>query len=204
VQAKALVAVAPAVTGTRILLHDDRRHAELLQPRTENDAGLAAADHHSVGLLGETKRALFLLARLEPGLAILVRTVLDALDAVLSLLLFEALQLLQRGQQRPRLAADQAQVPAAAAGDGFEREPALGDAVGLAAFALDLELRRVCARRRCFEHRLDLLRAFGRLYVPGERHQVAPIRIVAEHRCSPAEIATRNRGAKIGQPLLNL
>ena len=53
-----------------------------LQPRTEDDAALAAADHHHVGLLGEAERALFVLPCLEPALAVLVGAVLDALGTV--------------------------------------------------------------------------------------------------------------------------
>ncbi|NJR13255.1 MAG: alanine racemase, partial [Phyllobacteriaceae bacterium] len=38
-------------------------------------------------------------------------------------------------------------------------------------------------------HRLDLLRPFGRLEVPCERHQVAPIRVVTEHGRGVGEVA---------------
>jgi hypothetical protein len=204
VQAQALVAIAPAVAGARILLDDDRRHAEFLQPSAEDDAGLAAADHHHVRLLGEAERALLVLARLEPALAIFERAVFDALGPVLALLLFEAFEFLQRGQQRPCLAADQSQMAAPAAGGGLEREPAFGDAVGLAAFALNGDVRRLGVGHGRLEHRLDLLRAFGCFQVPGERHQVAPVGIVAEHRRGLAEFAAGNRVNEVGQPLLNL
>ena len=203
VQAQALVAVAPAVAGLLVFLDDDRRHAELLEPRAEDDAGLTAADHHHVGLLGEAQRALFVLPRLEPALAVFIGAVLDALRTVLALLFFETFEFLQRGEQRPRLAADQAQVAATATGGGFEREPAFGDAARLAAFALDREIRRLGPRHRRFEHRLDLLRTFGGLDVPGERHQVAPVRIAAEHRGGAAEFAARHRGLEISEPRRN-
>src|SRR2546430_11564265 len=43
--------------------------------------------------------------------------------------LLEALQLLQRGEQRPAAAAPQAQVPDASAHAGLESQPGLGEAV---------------------------------------------------------------------------
>ena len=50
VQAERLVALAPGVAGALVALDDDRRHAELAQPRAERDAALPAADDHDVGL----------------------------------------------------------------------------------------------------------------------------------------------------------
>ena len=50
VQAERLVALAPGVAGALVALDDDRRHAELAQPRAERDAALAAADDHDLGL----------------------------------------------------------------------------------------------------------------------------------------------------------
>src|SRR5215831_13068350 len=141
VQTQALVPVAPAIAGPRILLDDDRGHAEFPQARTEDDAGLSAPDHHDVRLRRAAEGARFFVAAFEPGLAILERTMLDALRAVLALLLLEALQFLQRGEKRPRLAAHQPEMAAAAAGCGFEREPCLGHAAGLAALALDRPVR---------------------------------------------------------------
>ncbi len=50
VQAERLVALAPGVAGALVALDDDRRHAELAQPRAERDAALPAADDHDLGL----------------------------------------------------------------------------------------------------------------------------------------------------------
>ena len=55
VQAQRLVPVAPLVTGARVLVDDDRRHAELAQAGAERDAALAAADHQDVRLGARTR-----------------------------------------------------------------------------------------------------------------------------------------------------
>ncbi len=203
VQAQALVAIAPAVTGARILLDDDRGHAELAKPRAENDAGLAAADDQRKGLLVVTERALLLLAFLQPGLAARVHAMLHPFGPRFVLLLLKAFQLLQGREKRPGFAADQAQMAPAATDTGFKREPAFGDAVGFAAIALDLPVRRFRIRHRRFEHGLDLTPTFSRLDVPGERDQVAPVRIVTEHRCRVGETSVRDRGPELIEPLLH-
>ena len=59
-QAERLVALAPAVAGPLVLLHDDGRHAELLQARAKPDAALAAADDQAIGLARMTELGGFL------------------------------------------------------------------------------------------------------------------------------------------------
>ena len=50
VQAKRLIALAPAVAGALVLLQDDAGHAELPQPRPQRDAALPSANDQHVGL----------------------------------------------------------------------------------------------------------------------------------------------------------
>src|SRR5690606_35946766 len=67
-QAERLVALAPAVARTLVLLENDRRHAELAQPGAKRDTTLPAANDDRVGLLLVAERARFLLALFLPGL----------------------------------------------------------------------------------------------------------------------------------------
>ena len=203
VQAQALVAVAPGVTGARILLDDERRHAEFLQPRAEDDAGLPAAEHQRIRLLAVAERLRALLFLFEPALAPGVHAMLDALGPRLALLFLEAFQLLDRRQQRPGLAADQTQQALAARRGGLEGEPAFGHAAGFAALADQLPVRRRRGRRRGSQHFADLIAAFGGLQVPGERHQVAPVTLVAEHRGGRRKVSARDRRAEVIEPLLH-
>ena len=59
VQHERLVAVPPRVAGARVLLQDDGRHAEALQPRAERDAALSAADDDAIGLPARPERRRF-------------------------------------------------------------------------------------------------------------------------------------------------
>jgi len=146
---------------------------------------------------------LLVLALLQPGPAAGVHAVLDAPVPAFAAVLLEALELLQRGQQRPGLAADQPQVAAAAAGAGLEGEPALGDATGLGTFALDLPVRGLRLAHRAFEHRADRVGALGGLEVPGERDEVAPVGVVAEHRGGGGMVAAGDGGAERVEPALD-
>ena len=58
VQHERAIAVAPGIAGARVLLDDDRRHVELLQPRAERYAALSAADDDAIGLLRRAERGL--------------------------------------------------------------------------------------------------------------------------------------------------
>ena len=96
VQAERLVALAPGVAGTLVALDDDRRHAELAQPRAERDPALPAADDHDVGLRLVAELVGLLLALLEPGEPVARRAVLDALRPARALGLLVALELVER------------------------------------------------------------------------------------------------------------
>ena len=200
VQAQRLVALAPRVAGALVALADDRRHAELAQPRPEPDRALPAADDHDLGLLGVPERLGFLHARLEPRHAVAVGAVLDALGPVRAFRLLMALELVQRREQRPRLAVAQAQQPVAAPRRGLERDPRRRDPVGRVR-----RLRRVPAAglhvlELRVEHRLDLTRPLDGLEVPRERDQVAPEALLVEQRggagcCPRCSARTRSRTA---------
>src|SRR5262249_14420196 len=138
------------------------------------DAALAAADDDDVRLHRAAELLGLALARLEPRLALPVGAVLDALRAADALALLVALELLQRRQQRERLAVLQAQEPGAATDLGLELDPRGDDA---------LFFRRVLGRVEAvwfhvgearLEHRLDLLGTLDGLDVPRERDEVAP------------------------------
>ena len=131
VEAERLVALAPGVAGTLVALDDDRGDAELAQPGAEGDAALPAADDDDLGLHLVAELARLALAHLQPAEAVRVRAVDGAGRAVVALGLLVALELAERGEQRPRLAVAQAQDARAPADRGLERDPGLRDAVGL-------------------------------------------------------------------------
>ena len=126
-----------------MLVDDERRHAELPQARAERDPALAAADDEHVGLHADAEFGLLLLPALQPGPALLVRSVLGAHRAGRPARLLEPLQLVQRGQERPRLGLavvlDQPEQPAPATDGGLEGEPGGRDPVGLVRRLLDGE-----------------------------------------------------------------
>src|SRR5262245_61490032 len=66
------VAVAPGVTRFAVLLDDDERHAELLQPGAEHDAALAAADDQAIRLPGDAEFGILDGAELGPCLPVAV------------------------------------------------------------------------------------------------------------------------------------
>ncbi len=117
--------------------------------------------------------------------------------------LLVALQLVERGQQRPRLALAQADVPGPPADRGLEGQPRLVDPVGARRLAGHREVRRVDP----VEHRVqqvgDLVGALDRLDVPGERDQVPPVALVGEQRHRGLDVAGRQRVLEGGHPLLD-
>ena len=143
VEAERAVALAPRVAGALILLHDNSRDLELLEPRREGDGALPAADDEDVRLVLRVvaERRLVVLLLLEPGQAPLLRAVRDALRprAVRVVLLLVAAELLEGGEERPALALLQADVALAAPDRRLEGEPAVGDAVRGVDVALELE-----------------------------------------------------------------
>src|SRR5947209_20501551 len=103
-EGQGLVPLAPGVPGSGIAINNDRRHAELAQPRAEGDPSLPAAndDHIRLGCMTELLR--FASALLEPGPPIRDSAVLYSLGSPVTLRLLMTLELVQRCQQCPGLA----------------------------------------------------------------------------------------------------
>ncbi len=205
VQAERLVAAAPLVAGTGVPVDDQVVDAELAQPRAEPDAALAAADHEDVGVAVAAHALDLGGARLLPRHAFAERAVLDALGPGRALVLLEALQLVQRREQRPRALVVQAQEPGAAPDRRLEPDPRRDDAVGfggLLAFG-DREVRGVGRLHRLLQQVGHTIAVLGGRDVPGERDQVAPERRRCEQRRRPLGVACRERLGEIGQPLLH-
>src|SRR6516162_5657229 len=141
-QAERLIAGAPGIAGTVVLLDDDCGHAELTQSRAERDSALAAADDEHVGLGLDTVPGAE-----RPG------------EAGIFLVVF---QLDHRGQKRPDLTILETDQAVAARDLGLERDPAFGHAVGFGrAFALGyFPIARLYVRKAGAEHLADLIAAF--------------------------------------------
>src|SRR5260221_8627105 len=107
-QAGRSVARAPGTPGTIVLFHDDRRHAQPLQPGAEADAALPAPDDDAIGLPAGAEFGFLPGFALEPALAVPDDPMLDALIAGLALFLLEALELRHRRQQGPAFAVPEA------------------------------------------------------------------------------------------------
>jgi hypothetical protein len=100
VQHERTIAVAPRIAGTRVFFHDERRHAELFEPRAQRDAALSAADDQAVGLFGVAERRLLARARFGPGLAARIGLVAHAECARASLFLLVTLEVGHHREQR--------------------------------------------------------------------------------------------------------
>src|SRR5678815_4343798 len=116
-------------------------------------------------------------------------------------MLLEALQLGHRGQERPGFAGDQPHMTVAARHASLEADPALGYAAGLGALALELPGRRLSWEHRALDHLAHLGVALGGGDVPGERHQVAPVAVVAEQGRGGRGVAAVECPTKCGQPV---
>ena len=204
VQAERLVALAPRVTGTLVTLDDDGRHAELAQARAERDPALSAADDHDLRLDLVADPLGLDAAPFEPGEAVAVGAVLDAVRPRGAARLLVALELAQRGEQRPRIAVPQPQVPVAATGLGLERDPRLRHALGLGGRLGGREPARPRRGERVVEQVLHALGAFDRLDVPGERDEVAPEAGLQEQLRCGLGVAAREGLLEARQPLVDL
>ena len=203
VQAERLVAVAPLVAGPRVLVDHEAGYAELPQPGAEGDAALAAADDEHVGLRGAAEALGLLLAALLPGRTPLVGAVLGAHRAVLVARLLVALQLVERGEERERLRpvlVDQPEQAAAPTDGGLEPEPRGHHAVRLVGGLVQHEAGRVGALERVLQQVGDALAALDGLEVPGERHQVAPVRLGGEHPGRGGDVTRLQCGLEVGEP----
>jgi len=203
VQVEGLVALAPRVAGPVVLLEDDGRDAVALEPGTESDAALPAADDDDVGLFDVAEGRVGLGLALQPGPATLDDLVLDALLATAPERLLETLQLDHGGEQRERLAPLEAEVPEAARLGGLELDPRLlGAGFAGRPFGERPALRLHPGEGRT-EHVGDLLVALDGLDVPGERDEVAPQAVVGEQPRSRVDIAGAEGGVERVEPGLD-
>ena len=198
VQAERLVALAPAVARPVVLFEDDRRHAELAQPRAERDAALPAADDDGVGLLLVAERALLVLALLLPGLRAEVLPVLGAERAGEAGFLLMALELGKGRQQGPDQAVLEAHQAITAPGRRLERDPAFQHAVRLRRrlAAGNAPAGRLGRGKLCLQHVAHLIAALDGLDVPGEGDEVAPIAILGKEIDRIVDAATFEGSAK--------
>ncbi len=193
VQAERLVAAAPLVAGPGVLVDDQRRYAELPQPGAQRDPALAAADHEHERLCRDAELGLLGLAALEPGGAVLVGAVLGSERAGRTAGLLVALELVEGGEEGPRLEVavllDEPEQPAAAADRGLEAEPGRDHAVGLSRRLLGRERGRVGGRQGAGQQAGHAVGVLDRGDVPRERHQVAPEARGCEHAGRPFDVA---------------
>ena len=197
-QAERLVALAPAVAGTLVLLDDDGWHAELLQARAEPDGALAAADDEAIGLPRTAEFGGLRLAILLPRPALLLGAVGNAERACGTERLFMALELDHGGEQGPDQAVLQPYVAEASCCPGFEGEPAFKQTIlfgGILA-RRDSPAGRFGGVELAFQHAPDVVLAFECLDVPCERHEVAPITIVLKQAQHRVDVARRKRAAE--------
>ena len=202
VQTQGFVAVAPAVARLRVLFDHDGGHAKAFEPRGQNNAALATADDHHIGLLLVTQARLFRFAPLQPALAALLRAMLGTFDAVGAGFFFETFQLGHGGQQRPGFVVFEAQLAAPARQACLEGEPGFCHTVGLGGLAFKLEIRGAGfghARRKHVAHRIQ---ALLRADVPGEGHEIAPVTIGVEQRHHGVGLVRGLRGPKLVHPAL--
>ncbi len=115
-----------------------------------------------------------------------------------------ALELLQRGQQRPRLAVDEAEVSAAAAHLGLEADPRLGDAVGARRLRGRVPAVRPGVRQGAGEHVGDAVAPLHGPDVPRERDEVAPVALGGEQVGRGGGVTRLQGAVEALEPLLHL
>ena len=205
VQAERLVPLAPAVSGTGVALDDDGRHVELTQPRAERDPALAAADDDHLGLHLATEARLLVDAALGPAPARLDRAVIDAPGPGGATTLLVALELGQRGQERPDPAVADADVAVPAAGFGLEVDPGLQEAAAVLGVLAggDRPSARRDVRELGAQHLGDLAAPFHRADVPGEARQIAPVAVGLEQGGGRLGVVGCERPVEIGENLVD-
>ena len=200
VQAERVVAAAPLVAGSWVLVDDERRHAETLEPRGEADAALAAADDEDVGLGVDAEGLDLLLPLVEPVLRRDVDAVLGAAGTARTGRLGVVLERLRARQQGPGQAVADADEALAREGGVAEGEPRLVDAVGLG-LARRHDVGGPRPGSTPAEHVGDLLTALGRVDVPRHADEVAPVALVAEETGHPVDLAGGQRVPEPPEPL---
>ena len=182
VQRQRVIALAPIVADALVPVDDQRIDAELLQPRRDREAGLAAADHEHSGvaigkraLAGEPVGPIF---GAEIARRVRFRAPLEFFFVAPE---FVQIRVQRPGAQPPLAVGHQADDAVARAECGLEFEDRL-DRFGAGAAdparrrppGRDMEIRRLRARERGSQRRLDRRPAGHGLDRPGEGQQVAP------------------------------
>src|SRR5262249_29601936 len=134
-QRQRVVPIAPGVARACVALDDERRHSETSQPRTESESTLTAAHDHDVRLGGVAQLRLLALTALPPRDPVLDGAELHPQGSRVALLLLEAFQFLQGGEQRPGAPLPEPDVADAAPARGLERDPGLDDSANLGGLA---------------------------------------------------------------------
>ena len=201
-QGEGLVALAPRVTRPLVPLDDDRRDSELAQPGTERDAALAAADDQHLGLHGVAELGGLTGSALGPRDPVTEGAVAYPLGPPVVDRLLVALELVEGGEQRERLAADEPQQPAAPPGRGLERDPGGDDAVRLGRLLCDTETNGIDLVERGPQQVRDARASLGGGDVPGERDDVAPVALVGEQRRRRVGVAGGEGLLERGKPLI--
>ena len=182
VQRQRVITLAPIVADTLMPVDDQRVDAELLQPRRDREAGLAAADHDDRGIaIGKSA-----LAGAPVGPIFGAEVARRVRFAAPLELLFVAAQFVQirvqrPGPQAPLAVGNKTNDAVTRTGRGLEFEDRL-DRFGAGAVdparrrprGRDMEIRRLRARERGSQRRLDSRPAGHGLDCPGEGQQVAP------------------------------
>ena len=203
VQVQGPVTLAPLVAGPLVLVDDERRDAEPLEPRAERDAALSAADHQAVGLARAAEFGLLLAPLVRPGAAALLDAVLDALFAARAALLLETLELPRCRQKRPGLVAPEPQMTLAPRRRRLERDPRIDDAAAFARRFFERPGGRLERRQLRLQHRFDGRAAFEGLDIPGEGDQVAPEAILHEQGRRGRRVAGRKGMPEPVEPGMN-
>ena len=180
------------------------RHAQPLEPGAEADPALPAPDDHDVWLRRVAELRLLALAAVLPGDAVLHGAELQPERARRALLLLEALQLLQGGEQRPAATVAQAHAAPAAADRRFEGEPGLGDALRFRGLAVEPNGAGGRSHAAGLDHRGDVVGALGGGDVPRERDEVAPVGFGVEQRCNAAGVTALEGVAEVAEPTAGL
>ena len=115
-----------------------------------------------------------------------------------------ALELLQRGQQRPRLAVDQPEMAAASAHLGLKADPCVGDAVGARRLLGRVPAARLGVRQGVGEHVSDAVSPLHGPDVPRERNEVAPVALGGEQVGRGGGVTRLQSGVEALEPMLHL
>lgn len=121
-QGQRLVAGAPLVARTRILIDNEGWNAELLQTRAQTESTLAAANNDDIRLFGYAELSLFLCASLQPGTRHSAMICFNPTDPTTTERFFESLEFPLSGHQCPAKSVAQTDMALAAPQRCFESQ----------------------------------------------------------------------------------